>query len=272
MSSFKSICPCCDYVAESKNGVSRSDIVRRHILRKHKIIPWDHVDLFGFKLKNVALNRVIKFNPITKKYAFGFCFSCLTHIPCSMVRVESKEEEIRTHVCRESISRGSKKGDGVKKESPAKTQMMTQDSLWDTLKNNPDLKDLELGDAEEQMRDNYAMDDTGIVEPFIPEAVLVPILLNGYRYQKNKAVAYKKANDMENRLDEQIEENEQLKRQLSEFQDRITVLLDSNKFYRSMQNDPEIVVTEIDPGTLPVDSSECVPIQKKAGADGYCTE
>ena len=160
----------------------------------------------------------------------------------------------------------------VKKESPAKTQMMTQDSLWDTLKNNPDLKDLGLGDEEEQMRDDYDMDDSGMVEPFIPETVLVPILLDGYRYQKNKAVAYKKANDMENRLNGQIEENEQLKRQLSELQDRITVLHDSNEFYRSMQNDPEIVVTEIDPGTLPMENSECVPIQKKAGADGYCTE
>lgn len=305
--SYKTICPCCPYKAGEKGGVSRSDHVRSHVKRVHKVIPWDYVDPAGYKLLRLdsTANRAIKNRDVDKKYGYGFCFDCASYIPCPTGSSATKISVVVDHTCKPTATRQPRKVSGVKKTSAPCTKMnddrltatfkklnynieLNDDlsidiektlrlnkgggggDLWATLKAHPDLKTVNLTGDEDEMREEYAEDPEA--EPFSPTAVLVKRLLSEQKATNRIIAANSKVATLKLEVDIREAEIERLNRLLKDKEEEFEHMQDQLHHYKKDRNDPELTVTEITADDIPLDSSECVPIQKNAGEDGYCTQ
>lgn len=99
-SEIKADCPCCSHSAGSAGGIVRSDNVRKHVIAKHKEIPWGFVDSGGYALTLVTPLLGIKYNPVTKRHGdYGYCFKCYSYICCSGTSASSKLASVSAHTC-----------------------------------------------------------------------------------------------------------------------------------------------------------------------------
>ena len=308
--SYKSICPCCPYSAGEKGGISRSDHVRRHVKRVHKEVPWGYIDPGSWTLQRIGtLNRAIKYNPSTQKYGtIGFCFDCASYIPCPTGRSETKISVVTDHTCKVPKTRERKVKVGAKSSVPIVRMTSNIDrieaslkkagysieldddlntdwdktfrlnkgggggDLWATLKAHPELKEkgINLTREEDEMREAYADDPDEV--PFSPEAVLVQKLINEHLSTKRIIAANSKVATLKLEVDIREAEIERLNRLLKDKEEEFEHMQEQLYHYKKERNDPELTVTEITADAIPLDSSECVPIKKNTGEDGYCTQ
>jgi hypothetical protein len=144
--------------------------------------------------------------------------------------------------------------------------------LWATLKAHPELKEkgINLTREEDEMREAYADDPDEV--PFSPEAVLVQKLINEHLSTKRIIAANAKVATIKLEVAIRETEIERLNRLLKDKEEEFEHMHEQLHYYKKAYNDPELTVTEITADDIPLDSSECVPIKKNAGEDGYCTQ
>ena len=163
-------------------------------------------------------------------------------------------------------------------------------TLWEKLKADERLKPLGLAKEEDEMREGYADakdnddDSDDEVKPFSPEAVIAPLLLTAMKAEAAKISSQNKINSLRKEIQAKDDDIETLKTEHSEalsvMESQLKYMAERLAHYEGMEaaraeeamTMPEIVITEVSPADLPLDSSECVPIQQKAGSDGYDTQ
>lgn len=308
--SYKSVCPCCPYAAGEKGGVSRSDHVRIHVKRVHKEVPWGYIDPGSWTLQRIGtLNRAIKYNPSSQKYGtIGFCFDCASYIACPTGRSETKISVVTDHTCKVPKTRERKVKVGAKSSVPIvrmtsssdrieaalkkagysiefdedinvdldKTLRLNKsgggDDLWATLKAHPGLKEkgINLAREEDEIRAEYAEDSDA--EPFSPPAILVKRLIDEHLSAKRIIAANARATAAAAEREAKQIELDRLQLLLDEKEEQLITMSNELRHYRLGLHNTDDEPVEITADAIPLDSSECVPIKKNAGEDGYCTQ
>jgi hypothetical protein len=144
--------------------------------------------------------------------------------------------------------------------------------LWATLKAHPELKEkgINLAREEDEMRDEYAEDPDA--EPFSPSAILVKKLINEHLSTKRIIAANARASAAAAEREAKQIEIDRLQLLLDEKEEQFIAMSNELRHYRLGLHDTDDEPVEITADSIPLDSSECVPIKKNAGEDGYCTQ